>query len=138
MTLPVDILQRALATAKQKQGSPLMLGDSAHGVISQPNIDLNHRPIVHNPDGSISTIRSATFQGDNGQYVLLPTVVGGKIVSNNDAWQHYVNTGEHLGTYSSEAAADYFANKLHEGQANEYLPSQGIKQAARNRQRGKK
>lgn len=91
------------------------------GMIAPGNIDLAHRPTVHNPDGSISTVRSITVGGDNGSY-LLPTVVGNRVVSNDDAIKHWQQTGEYLGAFDTEDAADAYAQSLHEEQAGAYLP----------------
>lgn len=89
------------------------------GMTEQGNIDLHNRPVVHNPDGTISTVRSITITDDNGA-VLIPTVVDGKVVSNDEAIAHYKLTGEHLGKFDNEKDADAYAQSLHEEQADEY------------------
>jgi hypothetical protein len=85
------------------------------------NIDLHNRPVVHNPDGSISTVRSITIGGNGEPAYLIPTVVGNKVVSNKDAVQHFKDTGEHLGRFDSTDSADAYAQSLHEDQAKEYV-----------------
>ena len=60
------------------------------------NIDLNNRIVVHNPDGSISTERSFSTEID-GYEVLLPTVINGEIWDEEDAIEHYYETGDYLG-----------------------------------------
>lgn len=108
--------------------SPLVsaLTRSAMKIVTKPvvpgNIDLAHRPIVHNPDGSISTVRSITITDDHGNAILIPTVVGDKVVSDRQAIAHYNQTGQHLGKFASEAAANGYAQTLHESQAKKYLP----------------
>ena len=82
------------------------------GLIKPGNIDLYSRTPVRNPDGSTSTVRSASF-GENGYEVLIPTVVGGRVVSDDEAWRHYKRTGQHLGIFLSPQHATAYAKRLH-------------------------
>jgi N12 class adenine-specific DNA methylase len=88
------------------------------------NIDLDNRPVVKNGDGSISTVRSISIGTDEGVY-LIPTVVRGKVVSNEAAVRYFRQTGEHLGLFTSEADAKVYADHLHEDQARQYAPRAG-------------
>lgn len=94
----------------------------ATGQIEPGNIDLNSRPIVRNPDGSISTVRSMSVNID-GQEVLIPTVSDdGRVLSDQDAIAEYQRTGRHLGKFSSPEAATRYAEQLHQSQAAQYVP----------------
>jgi hypothetical protein len=44
------------------------------------------------------------------------------VVSNQDAINHFVKTGQHLGMFDNDKDADTYAQTLHEGQARQYLP----------------
>lgn len=91
------------------------------GMTGVGNIDLHKRPVVHNSDGTISTVRSLTVGGEKGEPAyLIPTVVGSKVVSNDQAVQHFKTTGEHLGRFDSIDNANTYAQGLHEDQAKEY------------------
>ena len=108
--------------------SPLQRLKLAPGQLIPGNINLNDRPVVHNLDGSISTVRSITVTGADGRAYLIPTVlrdkggVGGRVVSNAQALAYFRRTGQHLGVFVNEKAADQYAQRLHEQQAQQYLP----------------
>ena len=94
------------------------------------NIDVNHRPIVWNDDGTPSTIFSATIPTEGGKWALVPTIADGrfltpdgKIPKEDDkkamsdledrAADHFKKTGEHLGIFKSQKAADDYADATH-------------------------
>ncbi len=81
------------------------------------NIDLNNRPKVRNPDGSISTVRSTSVNIDNKE-ILLPTVSDdGKNLTVQEAVQLYKTTGKHLGRFNSVQEANFAAEQIHQQQA---------------------
>lgn len=85
-------------------------------MVERGNIDLSSRPKVNMPDGKIATIRSISIE-ENGVEVLIPTVVNGRIVSDQDAVRHYKTTGEHLGKFSTIDDANEYAEQLHLNEA---------------------
>lgn len=110
-----SVIARKLFTVKADLGVGKPITPEIQG-----NLDLNNRPVVKNPDGSISTVRSISVDGDRGRSILLPTVIGNRIVSNPDAIQHFQQTGENLGTFKNELLANAYAQFLHSQQAREY------------------
>jgi spore germination cell wall hydrolase CwlJ-like protein len=86
------------------------------GLTTKGNIDLSNRPRVKNGDGSISTIRSMSFEED-GKEVLIPTVVNGKVVSAKEAIDHYRETGEFLGKFKTPDDATAYGQWLHKEEA---------------------
>lgn len=91
------------------------------------NIDLYDRPQYRNANGSISTVDSKSYNID-GQEVLLPTVWnrnGTPYHSQNDEeiLQHYRDTGEYLGKFSTVEEANDYAEKLHLEQQERYPSS---------------
>lgn len=97
--------------------------------IAPGNIDLHHRPVVKNRDGSISTVRSISVTDDRGRTFLIPTVSpDGRILKDRDAINLFRKTGQHLGVFSTPGAADRYAVILHNSQAQEYLPQELARQ----------
>jgi hypothetical protein len=89
------------------------------GMTEPSNIDTTRRLGVENTipgEGGISTVRSMGVNLD-GQEVLIPTVVNGRIVSNEEAIQHYLQTGEHLGKFKTPDESTRYAERLHEEEA---------------------
>ena len=83
------------------------------------NIDLNKRPKVKNKDGAISTVRTITVEMD-GYHIIIPTVVGTQVVSNDEAINNFRKTSQHLGIYKSKSAAEQAAKQLSKDQAKLY------------------
>jgi len=98
----------------------LGVGYYGEGMVSPGTIDINNRPVVKNHDGSISTVRSMSFNDGQGE-VLIPTVVGKRVVSEQEAIDHYYRTGQHLGVFETPEAATDYANHLHLQQEYRYL-----------------
>jgi len=95
------------------------------------NIDLYDRPVYRNEDGSISTVDSVSFGTDDGREVLVPTIgrdAEGNAVrwTNEEAWQHYLDTGEHLGIFNSVDDATEYAQSLHKSQEKRYASERTV------------
>jgi GGDEF domain-containing protein len=89
----------------------------APGMKTPGNLDPYNRKRLDNPDGSVSTTSSISIGTDDGE-VLIPTVVDGKRLTNEEAIAHYRKTGEHLGVFDNVEDADRYAESLHNDQAS--------------------
>jgi hypothetical protein len=115
----VDDTTTAAALKAGGVAGPVVQGQP--GLVEPGNIDLANRPVVKNEDGSISTVRSMSFN-DNGKEVLIPTVAadGSGILSDDDAIAQYRKTGQFLGKFNTPDQATAYAQQLHQDQAQRY------------------
>lgn len=99
---------------------PTMADPAPKGLVLPGNIDLTKRPVVKNDDGTISTVRSMSFE-ENGKEILVPTVSpDGRLLSQADAIDLYHQTGQHLGVFDNASDATSYAQKLHAQQDKLY------------------
>lgn len=96
------------------------VGDNVPGMVEAGNIDLNNRPVVKNPDGSISTVRSVGVNLDGKEYLLPSVSDDGKILSTDEAVNQFRNTGKHLGVFNTPEDATNYAKSLHNQQDMAY------------------
>src|SRR5690606_19597768 len=96
------------------------VGENVPGLVEPGTIDLLSRPSPKNADGSISTVKSMSFN-DNGYEVLIPMVApSGAILSPEGAMALYQFSGKHLGKFKDPRAADAYADMLHRQQEQFY------------------
>jgi len=71
-----------------REGEPGHLGRPELGALGEKIVGYlpNGRPIISNPDGSLSTERTTTVQLPNGKWINIPTMFDGKEVSVNQAF----------------------------------------------------
>lgn len=83
------------------------------------NIDLDSRIVVAWDDGSFSTEISFSVNID-GLEVLLPSIIDGELVSEEEAIAHFFDTGEHLGMFETVEEAEQYSRWLHLRQQEYY------------------
>lgn len=97
------------------------------GLIEQGNIDLDNQFVRRNEDGSISTVKSRSFNFDSQEVLLDMVDQTGKLLTDKEAKEQYRKTGKHLGKFSSVESANKYAEQLSKQQAKLYdLTEQGI------------
>ena len=82
-------------------------------------IDLDNRKVLR--EGNVfKTENSITITLPNKQFVVIPTVIGGKQFSDDEAITHFYKTKEHLGIYDDLKEADKAAYTIHTIQEKKY------------------
>lgn len=107
-----SVTRAPVAPAPQANTVTPSAGGKVKGLITAGNIDITQRPDVKNSDGSRSTVRSMSFE-EGGKEILIPTVVGNKVVSDDEAIAEYHKTGKHLGMFDNPESATSYAKQLH-------------------------
>lgn len=105
---------------KKKEETPKNQPKPLEAII-QPTLKLDSIKVVHNPDGSISTVKTISVGTDKGE-VLIPTIKNGKVMTNEEAFEEYRQTGEHLGIFKTPEEATRYAKLLHEKHQELYVP----------------
>lgn len=77
-----------------------------------PTLTFDIKNRVKNDDGTVSTVRTLSFNDGNGE-TLIPTVVDGKILPDDEAIDYAKKSGENFGVYNSVEDADHMARFLH-------------------------
>lgn len=123
-------LQGAVSRATRERAWALL--DKEIGQYGEGTIDLYDRPIYKNPDGTISTVASATIEID-GEFVLLPTIVRGEdgkaksLKTVEEIVEQYEKTGDYLGKFDTAEEAEKYAIKLHYAQEYRYSDNTSTK-----------
>jgi len=92
----------------------------AHGLeYGAGNIDLDSRIVVENEDGTFSTELSFSFEMD-GEIWLIPSIVDGELLSEDDAFNSFLKTGEYLGRFPTNEECNQYAEWLHLRQEAHY------------------
>ena len=127
-------------TAIPKGATPTMAVANPKGLVEAGNIPIWNRPSVLNADGTHSSELSISMKDDKGNEVLIPLIVDGKFLTPDgkmpsgpiphnaqewekaspewkalrmQAWQHYEQTGQHLGKFDNPDDTDAYAQVLH-------------------------
>jgi hypothetical protein len=96
---------------------PAVAVSAAPVPIEPGNIDVNlEHPPVKLEDGSVATVLTIGKGTDQGE-VVIPTVVNGRRLSEEEAWQRYLKTGKHFGIFKTVEEADAAGQQLHEAEA---------------------
>jgi hypothetical protein len=100
--------------ARERPRNPF-IPDRPRGLLEPGNIDLSAQPEVRNPDGSISTVDSSSFNFDGREY-LLPSVTpdGRHLRTPQEVVDEFKRTGRHLGVFDSPETATEYAKRLHD------------------------
>ena len=97
-------------------------GAAPAGLVTPGNLDLNARKVFNGPSGDYRTENSMSIGTEQGE-TLIPTVVNGRQLTEQEAIDHYMQTGENLGMFRTPEDSDRYAQALHERQAVRYAPS---------------
>lgn len=83
------------------------------------NIDLSARPVVP-VDGGYATVRSIGIGTPRGEAVIPTVSQDGQLMSDVEAEEHFLRTGQHLGIFPTVDQASVYAERLHNAQADMY------------------
>jgi hypothetical protein len=103
----------------------LLGADAPRGELEPGNVDLGKRTVTRNADGTISAIKSMAIS-ENGREVLIPTMdEAGREMTEDEAIERYLGTGEHLGKFDSRDNATSWGKQLSARQGRAFMPAKG-------------
>ena len=98
---------------------PLMsLGGEWSGQLEGGNLDLLSRPSAPNPDGGMSSVFSMSVGMDGKEYLIPRVSEDSRLLTEDEAFDAFMKTGNHLGIFDSPENATAYASALHEQQAS--------------------
>lgn len=80
------------------------------------NLDLSTRPVVQNPDGTVSTVNTISIGVDGGEALIPKISDDGRTLTDAEAVEQFRRTGHHLGIFKSPEEATRYALALHDQQ----------------------
>jgi hypothetical protein len=107
-----------MGTSNVLTGSPSPTANQAMTVVTPPYADKRPKGLVLSgniTDPTVSADGATSFEFVRHGYhleTLLPTMVGGKRLTNAQAIERYKRTGQHFGQFENPEAATAFAKKL--------------------------
>jgi hypothetical protein len=97
--------------------------------VVEPTLSHENRPVVWNKDGSYSTEKNIVTNIDGVSYIL-PTIINGEEKTEDEAVQHFLETGEHFGGYESDAKALKAEKEMHDKTEADYDKNLSFQQSS--------
>jgi len=103
-----------------KAGDPLLTPQvapylpPAPGLVERGTLDPYNRTRVPRPGGGYETMLTRGIELDGGRIAIIPSVVGGRELTREQAIEHFRQTYEHFGIFDSREAADAYDKALHD------------------------
>ena len=98
---------------------PLMSLDGQWaGMLGGGNLDLLSRPSVPNPGGGASSVFSMSIGVDGKEYLIPRVSEDSRLLTEDEAVDAFMKTGNHLGVFDSPGSATAYAEALHKQQAS--------------------
>jgi len=115
-SIPENLSRQGQNLLDKTDASPGAVSGKNKPDVEQATIQITEAkfPGVWNSDGSLSNIRTISFQETkNGPHILIPTIKKGRVMTDEEAIKEYQNTKEHFGIFSTVEKATEHATELH-------------------------
>jgi GH24 family phage-related lysozyme (muramidase) len=115
-SIPEDLNRQWQNLLDKTDASPGAVSGNNKPDVEQATIQITEAkfPGVWNSDGSMSNIRTISFQETkDGPHIVIPTIKKGRVMTDEEAIKEYQNTKEHFGIFSTVEKATKHATELH-------------------------